>query len=284
MNLIIVSGLSGSGKSIALQALEDTGFYCIDNLPAGLLPHFVQQFQDSPSEVIQTAAVGIDVRNRRFLDALPETLEKLKSSGIKYRIIFLEADNSILVKRYKETRRRHPMTDQHTSLLEGIELERKLLEPLSGNAELRIETAHTTPKQLRQKIRDFIGTDSDIPITLLFESFGFKRGTPLDADFVFDVRCLPNPYWQPELREFSGMDKEIISFMNDHQEVSDMATEIQNFILKWLPNFIEEPRSYLTIAIGCTGGQHRSVYLAERIGNFFSGKGYGIQVRHRELP
>jgi UPF0042 nucleotide-binding protein len=283
MNLIIVSGLSGSGKSIALQALEDFGFYCIDNLPAGLLPHFVQQLQQTSTDDKQTAAVGIDVRNRLFLDALPATLEELKSSGINYKIIFLEANDSILIQRYKESRRRHPMTDQHTSLLEGIELERKLLEPLSENADLRIETAHTTPKQLRNKIRDFIGSDSDTPITLLFESFGFKRGTPLDADFVFDVRCLPNPYWQPELREYSGLDDQIISFMDDHEEVSEMATEIQNFLLKWLPNFIEEPRSYLTIAIGCTGGQHRSVYLAKRIGSFFSSQGYRTQIRHREL-
>lgn len=283
MNLIIVSGLSGSGKSIALQALEDSGFYCIDNLPAGLLPHFVQQLQETSSANNQTAAVGIDVRNRLFLDALPATLEKLKSLGIKYKIIFLEANDSILIKRYKETRRRHPMTDQHTSLLEGIELERKLLEPLSGNADLRIETAHTTPKQLRHKILCFIDSDSDTPITLLFESFGFKRGTPLDADFVFDVRCLPNPYWQPELREFSGLDEQIISFMNNHGEVSEMATEIQNFLVKWLPSFIEESRSYLTIAIGCTGGQHRSVYLAKRIGDFFSSQGYRTQIRHREL-
>lgn len=283
MNLIIVSGLSGSGKSIALQALEDFGFYCIDNLPAGLLPHFVQQLQDSSSDKNQTAAVGIDVRNRRFLDALPETLENLKSLGVKYKIVFLETNDSILIKRYKESRRRHPMTDQHTSLLEGIELERKLLEPLSGNADLRIETAHTTPKQLRNKIRDFVGSDSDTPITLLFESFGFKRGTPLDADFVFDVRCLPNPYWQPELREYTGLDEQIISFMDNHKEASEMATEIQNFLTKWLPSFIEEPRSYLTIAIGCTGGQHRSVYLANKIGKFFSSQGYRTQIRHREL-
>lgn len=283
MNLIIVSGLSGSGKSIALQAMEDFGFYCIDNLPAGLIPHFVQEHQEASSSNDQTAAVGIDVRNRRFLDALPASLEKLKSQGIKYKIIFLEADDGVLIKRYKETRRRHPMTDQHTSLLEGIELERKLLEPLSENADLRIETAHTTPKQLRQKIRDFIGTDSDSPITLLFESFGFKRSTPLDADFVFDVRCLPNPYWQPELREFTGLDEEIISFMDKHNEVSDMATEIQNFLKKWLPSFIEEPRNYLTIAIGCTGGQHRSVYLANRIGNYFIDQDYRVQIRHREL-
>ena len=283
MNLIIVSGLSGSGKSIALQALEDFGFYCIDNLPAGLLPHFVQQLQESNPDESQFAAVGIDVRNRLFLDSLPATLRELKAMGITRKIIFLEANDSILIKRYKETRRRHPMTDQHTSLLEGIELERKLLEPLSENADLRIETAHTTPKQLRSKIRDFIGSDNETPITLLFESFGFKRGTPLDADFVFDVRCLPNPYWQPELREYSGLDKPIISFMDEHKETAEMASEIQNFLLKWLPNFIEEPRSYLTIAIGCTGGQHRSVYLAKKIGDYFSDKGYRTQVRHREL-
>ncbi len=283
MNLIIVSGLSGSGKSIALQALEDFGFYCIDNLPAGLLPHFVQQLQESSPEENQSAAVGIDVRNRLFLDALPKTLKELKALGITHKIIFLDTSDNILIKRYKETRRRHPMTDQYTSLLEGIELERKLLEPLSENADLRIETAHTTPKQLRSKIRDFIGSDNEAPITLLFESFGFKRGTPLDADFVFDVRCLPNPYWQPELREYSGLDKPIISFMDEHKETAEMASEIQNFLQKWLPNFIEEPRSYLTIAIGCTGGQHRSVYLAKKIGDFFADKGYRTQVRHREL-
>lgn len=284
MNLIIVSGISGSGKTIALQALEDIGCYCIDNLPAALLPHVVEEFiQHNEPDGVQVA-VGMDVRNRKFLDELPESLKTLKARGIKYRIIFLEADESILVKRYKESRRKHPMADERTSLLEGIRLEKKLLGPLSDEADLRIDTTHTTPQALRHRIKDYVSTADDENLTLHLVSFGFKHGTPLDADFVFDVRCLPNPYWNPELRKYTGLDEPVEKFLQEHDEVRGMIREIVGFLEKWLPSFLREQRAYLTVAIGCTGGQHRSVYITERLGEEFEEAGMRTQVRHRELP
>ena len=297
MSLLIVSGLSGSGKSIALQALEDLGYYCIDNLPAGLLPHFTEQllgtsihsrrkseankssFGDAPSHT----AVGIDARNRAFLGVLPQSLARLEQLGVKYRIIFLEADENVLVKRFKETRRRHPLTDKDTPLLEGIRLERKLLEPLSFNPALRIDTTHTTPHELRTRVQDFARGDDSSGMTLLFESFGYKKGTPADADYVFDVRCLPNPHWQPELRPYTGRDPQVVAFLERHTEVQQMFDELRGLLERWLPGFEAERRSYMTIAVGCTGGQHRSVYLVEKLAAYFTGKGVKTQIRHREL-
>lgn len=279
----MVSGLSGSGKSIALNALEDSGFYCIDNLPARLLPHLAEQIQQSGGQSPADVAVGIDVRNREFLSGLPDALKKLSLLGVPYQIIFLEADEAILIKRYKETRRKHPLTDEDTSLLEGIALEKVLLNPLSANAALRVDTTFTTPHQLRQQILDFSSGSEPNNITLLFRSFGFKHGTPLDADYVFDIRCLPNPYWQSELRQFSGVDEPVIEFLEKQSEVNDMFESICAFLEKWLPSFIKENRSYLTIAIGCTGGQHRSVYLTDKLASYFTAKGVRTQVRHREL-
>lgn len=283
MSFLLVSGLSGSGKSIALHALEDSGFYCIDNLPARLLPHLAQQIQQSGNQPIDNVAVGIDVRNREFLKGLPDALKELSQSGINYQIIFLEADDAILIKRYKETRRKHPLTDEDVSLLEGISLEKSQLNPLSSNATLRVDTTFTTPHQLRQQILDFANSSNSDRLTLLFRSFGFKHGTPLDADYVFDIRCLPNPYWQTELRQYSGLDEPVIEFLEKQTEVHEMFDSICAFLEKWLPSFIQENRSYLTIAIGCTGGQHRSVYLTDRLASYFSDKGIHTQVRHREL-
>ncbi len=196
MSFLIVSGLSGSGKSIALQALEDQGFYCIDNLPAGLLPHFAEQLRAGGDPVGNTA-VGIDARNRSFLDVLPDSLKRLQTLGVDYRIVYLEADEATLMRRFKETRRKHPMTDDATPLLEAIRLEKQLLEPLSVAAALRIDTTHTTPHELRARVQDFARAGDSPGMTLLLESFGYKKGIPGDADFVFDVRCLPNPHWQP---------------------------------------------------------------------------------------
>ncbi len=283
MSFLLVSGLSGSGKSIALNALEDSGFYCIDNLPARLLPYLAEQIQQSGDQSSDNVAVGIDVRNRGFLSGLPEALKKLSEIGVKYQIIFLEADEAILIKRYKETRRKHPLTDQDTSLLEGISLEKDLLNPLSSNAELRVDTTFTTPHQLRQQIIDFSSSGESGNLTLLFRSFGFKHGTPLDADYVFDIRCLPNPYWQSELRQYSGLDEPVIEFLEKQSEVNEMFDSICAFLEKWLPSFVKENRSYLTIAIGCTGGQHRSVYLTDRLATYFTSTGVRTQVRHREL-
>ncbi len=282
MTVYIVSGLSGSGKSVALQVMEDMGFYCIDNLPASLLPHFARQSAEADTAGFKNAAVGIDARNRRFLDALPQSLDRLKSEGMPYRIIFLEADDAVLVKRFNETRRRHPLTDEHTPLLEGIRQERLMLEPLSFNADRRIDTTHTRPQELRQLVRDYAG-GADKGMTLLFKSFGFKHGTPLDADYVFDVRCLPNPYWQSELRGYSGLDAPVIQFLERQEQVQKMFDQLCAFLENWLPAFIQEQRSYMTIAVGCTGGQHRSVYLARKLAEHFAARGVNTQLRHREL-
>ena len=283
MSFFIVSGLSGSGKTIALQALEDTGFYCIDNLPAALLPHFAGLLADMRNNAVMNAAIGLDVRNRAFLADLPKSLSELHARGIHYRIIFLEAEDSILVKRFKETRRKHPMLDHQTPLVEAISIEKELLEPLSFGAALRIDTTRMTPHELRTQVRNFARGEETAGLTLLFVSFGYKHGTPLDADFVFDVRCLPNPYWQTELRQYTGLDKPVVEFLKKNDEVEAMYDEIRGFLENWLPRFEREDRTYLTIAIGCTGGQHRSVYLVRRLAEYFSDKGIKTQVRHREL-
>jgi len=283
MSFFIVSGLSGSGKTIALQALEDIGFYCIDNLPAVLLPHFSGLLADMRSNAIMNVAIGLDVRNRAFLADLPKGLDELRARGIHYRIVFLEAEDSILVKRFKETRRKHPMLDHQTPLVEAIDVEKKLLEPLSFDASLRIDTTRTTPHELRMQVRNFARGEDTAGMTLLFESFGYKHGTPLDADFVFDVRCLPNPYWQTDLRRYNGLDEPVVHFLEQYDEVKAMFEELCGFLEKWLPRFEREDRTYLTIAIGCTGGQHRSVYLVRRLAEYFSDKGVKTQVRHREL-
>lgn len=283
MNFYIVSGLSGSGKTHALQALEDAGFYCIDNLPAALLPQFAQYLQQANADSNRRAAVGLDARNREFLADVPKSLETLARLGVKYRIIFLEAEETILVKRYKETRRRHPMIDADTSLVEAIRLERTLLEPLASAASLHIDTTRTTPHELRHQVYNFVRGDETAGITLLFESFGYKHGTPLDADFVFDVRCLPNPYWEPELRRHTGLDEPVAKYMERYEEVQAMFDELRRFLETWLPRFEREHRSYITIALGCTGGMHRSVYLVHRLAEYFAGKGITTQVRHREI-
>lgn len=283
MSFLIVSGFSGSGKSIALEALEDKSFYCIDNLPPALLASFAEQVKTAKTDSLNNIAVGIDARNRSFLDDLPDSLSRLESRGIQYRIIFLEADESILVKRFKETRRKHPLTDKKTSLLEAIRKEKRLLEPLSANAAIRIDTTHTTPHELRHQISDYARGEETSGITLLFESFGYKHGTPLDADYVFDVRCLPNPYWQSDLRKYTGLDEPVISYLEKDKQVHAMYEDINSYLEKWLPSFEREDRTYMTIAIGCTGGQHRSVYLAERLAGYFSDMGIKTQIRHREL-
>lgn len=283
MSFFIVSGLSGSGKTIALQALEDIGFYCIDNLPAALLPHFAGLLTDMRNNAIVNVAIGLDVRNRAFLADLPKSLDDLRTRGIHYRIIFLEAEDSILVKRFKETRRKHPMSDHQTPLVEAIRAEKTLLGPLSVEATMRIDTTRTTPHDLRSQVRNFARGEDTVGLTMLFESFGYKHGTPLDADYVFDVRCLPNPYWQTELRQFTGLDEPVVRFLQQHQDVQSMLDEIRGFLEKWLPHFEREDRTYLTIAVGCTGGQHRSVYLVHRLAEYFANKGLKTQVRHREL-
>lgn len=283
MNFFIVSGLSGSGKTIALQALEDMGYYCIDNLPAVLLPEFARELLSRHNDGYQDAAVSIDSRNRGFLETLSENLNELESLGLECRIIFLEADESALIKRFSETRRKHPMTDQDTSLVEAIRLEKTLLSPLAANAAKNIDTTATTPHELRGIVRNYAGAIHAEGLSLLFESFGFKHGTPLDADFVFDVRCLPNPYWEEALRHLTGEDPPVIDFLNKHSGVQEMINQIATFLDTWLPSFEAEHRSYITVAIGCTGGRHRSVYVATQLRTRFMGRRHNVQIRHREL-
>lgn len=279
MRIVIISGLSGSGKTIALQAYEDDGFYCIDNLPATLLTEFIISTLDTETCDI---AISIDSRNREFLAKLPDQLEKLDDKNFNYQILFIDAEDEILIKRYKETRRKHPLSSGSVSLPEAIELERKLLSPLKEQAHRHFETTNKTPHELRRLVRDFIGAGKSNDPVLLFESFGYKYGLPRDADFVFDVRCLPNPHWNEKLRGYTGQDQAIVDFLQTHQVVSEMIHDIRNMIEKWLPEFSKENRSYITVAVGCTGGKHRSVYISEQLASAFTDKAT-TQLRHREL-
>jgi len=283
MSFFIVSGLSGSGKSIALQALEDLGFYCIDNLPASLLTSFTREFSTVSDTEFSGCAVGIDSRNRGFLEALPDTLAEIMSRELDCRILFLESEESILINRYSETRRRHPLTDGDTALVEGIRREQELLLPLRMAATRIIDTSHTTAQKLRTLVREFAGDRGDSKLTLLFESFGYKLGPPADANFVFDVRCIPNPYWNRELRDLNGQDELVIEFFRSKEDAVHMIEDIKTFVENWLPRFKSENRTYLTVAVGCTGGQHRSVYIAESLAAQFGGDNVNVQVRHRDL-
>jgi len=284
MKLYIVSGTSGSGKSIALHALEDLGYYCIDNLPVGLLPAFVQELQAAQRQGYSNAAVGVDARNlANDFTVLPEALKHMRDSGIPYQILFMDADDDTLFKRFSETRRPHPLTRGDTPLADAIRRERELLEPIASRADLRLDTSHTNVHQLRDLVQAHVGAAASGKLSLLFESFGYKHGIPVDADFVFDIRCLPNPHWKPSLRALTGRDTDVITFLEQQPEVENMFQSISGFIGTWLPHFENDNRSYLTVAIGCTGGQHRSVYFAERLAHHFASDRAKVSVRHREL-
>lgn len=283
MRLIIVSGLSGSGKSVALNTLEDCGFYCIDNLPLGLLPALVSKLLNASNNPYEKVAVGIDARNiSEDLKRFPKYYDELNKMDINKEILFLEADVHTILKRFSETRRKHPLSTGNIPLAEAIEKERQLLRPLLEHADLHIDTTDNNIHQLRELIKKRIKDKTD-RISVLFESFGFKNGIPSDADFVFDVRCLPNPHWEPELRALTGMDNAVIKFLREHPAVDNMAEYIKSFIERWLPEFESDNRSYLTVAIGCTGGHHRSVYIVTMLAEHFRKISDNIQVRHREL-
>jgi UPF0042 nucleotide-binding protein len=278
MQLVLVSGLSGSGKSIALNVLEDAGYKCVDNLPAPLLSDLVNHLRFESCERI---AVAIDMRGGASIAALPPQLRLLESEGVQVRFVFLDARDDKLIQRFSETRRRHPLADDNITLAEAIANEREALETLAFLGH-HIDTSNLRPNALRQCIKDFIALDSTKGITLLFESFGFKHGIPLDADLVFDVRCLPNPYYDPQLRPLSGKDQPVIDFLGAQPEVAKMLGDIHRFVDEWLPAFVRDNRSYLTVALGCTGGQHRSVYFAEQLATLFTDKAR-VLVRHRTL-
>jgi len=285
MKLLVISGQSGSGKSVSLNTLEDYGYYCIDNLPLGLLTDFGKLLAQADSPVFQHAAVGIDARNQ--LDDLSnfnDALKKLKEIGLEYEVIYLRAETSCLLKRFSETRRKHPLTNDQVSLAEAIELETERLAPIINHASLQIDTTSTNLHQLRELIRTrLVDASKDSKLSLLIQSFGYKHGIPVDADFVFDARCLPNPYWDPQLRGHTGRDPEVISFLSESELVTQYLEDVSGFIGRWLPCYEQENRAYVTVSIGCTGGQHRSVFLTEQMSRQFSGLGYKVITRHREL-
>lgn len=284
MKLVIVSGMSGSGKSVALHTLEDIGFYCIDNLPVGLLADFGRHMTEQDSKSVERYAVGIDARNgAEDLSRFPRILDELEGRGIRSEILFLRAAYTTLIKRFSETRRRHPLSLPNTSLEEAIQREAELLAPIRERADLVIDTTATNVHQLRELVRERLDRRADARLSLLFVSFGFKHGIPKDADYVFDVRCLPNPHWEPRLRPLTGRDADVQRYLEAQPSVERMYTQIRDFVEEWLPSFEREGRSYLTVAVGCTGGQHRSVYLTERLAEHFRQRSDNVIVRHREL-
>lgn len=282
--LIIVSGLSGSGKSVALRTLEDLDYYCVDNLPAELLTAFVRSMADAESPRARLA-VGIDVRNvASDLSRMGEWLSAVAALGYDHRLVFFDTSDEVLVKRYSETRRKHPLSHQGLALSDAIAMERERLRPLRALADTIIDTSGTNVHQLRRAVLSQIEPGISPKVSLLFESFAYKGGIPGDADFVFDARCLPNPHWDPALRPLSGRDAPVREHL-DHQEVvREYAAQVSGFLDTWLPRFESETRSYLTIAFGCTGGRHRSVYLAEKLARHFRERGReDVLIHHREL-
>ena len=285
IELLLITGMSGSGKSVALTALEDLGYYCVDNLPPELLQPFIEL---EHSHGARKVAIAIDVRSAASLPGLPRQLAELRHAperGVQLRTVFLDATTDTLVRRFSETRRRHPLSlrgerdDQHHALTDAIEQERELLSELREHA-LVVDTSLLLPTQLRTEVKDLIGT-TPAGLTLVFESFAFKRGIPIDADFVFDVRMLPNPHYVPALKPLTGRDRPVADFLARHDDVQRMEQQIGDFLRQWLPLMQQDHRSYVTVAIGCTGGQHRSVYLVERLGGTF-GADWATRLRHRE--
>jgi UPF0042 nucleotide-binding protein len=283
MHLVIVSGLSGSGKSTALHVLEDVGFNCIDNLPVSLLPALVAQIQIHKDNT-QRFAIGIDVRNAwQDLNIFPLMIETLKEAHLPFRVLFLDAQTPVLIQRFSETRRKHPLSDKHTNLAEAITAEQELLEPIRDTADQILDTSHLNLHELRDLVKERVVGRHESTMAILFESFGFKHGLPVNADMVYDTRCLPNPHWKPNLRPLTGKDHEVIEFLEEQVSVEEMYSDIEHYLTRWLPRYQANNRSYITIAIGCTGGQHRSVYLTERLQKHFDQFYSDVQVRHRDI-
>jgi UPF0042 nucleotide-binding protein len=283
MKLTIISGRSGSGKSTVLHVLEDRGYYCIDNLPASLLSSLASRIS-SDATGIPNVAVSIDARNiSADLDKFPRIISELKNKSLSTEIVFLDANSQTLLKRFSESRRKHPLSSEAIGLKEAIDKESELLEAISIMASLSIDTSNMSLHQLRDTVKNHLLDDQQTTLALLFQSFGFKNGLPVDADIVYDVRCLPNPYWDNSLRSLTGLDDAVVGFLDSQEEVQEMCSDIENFLQKWIPSFESNNRSYITVALGCTGGQHRSVYMCEKLGEIFSTQGSNVQVRHREL-
>ncbi len=284
IKLVIVSGLSGSGKSVALHTLEDLGYYCIDNLPMYLLEAMAKELKEKPESTYNKMAVSIDARNQTSdLHRLPKLVKDIREYGVHSQMVFLEAQDDVLLRRFSETRRKHPLSDENRSLSDAIQLEREILEPYLSEADLRIDTSRTNQHELRDLIRGYMDERKPRKISVQFQSFGYKHGVPRDVDFVYDVRCLPNPHWEKELRALTGLDQEVADFLKGDVRVEQLKSDIISFFERWIPIFEADGRNYLTVAIGCTGGQHRSVYIVEQISSHFREKGRDTITRHREL-
>ena len=284
MRLIIVSGLSGSGKSVALHILEDLGYYCIDNMPAALLKSVIEEVTSDGDESTQLLAVGVDARNRQEdLESLPRLLTELKQQQIQTEMLFLQSSDDVLLQRYSESRRRHPLAEHGTALRAAIDQERELLSVIVNAADLIIDTSRTSVYELADTIRERVDRRSAQSLSVLIESFGFKNGIPADADFVFDMRCLPNPYWTVELRGLTGRDKEVSNFLDAQDAFVRMYEDILGFLRRWIPEYDDVHRGYLTVAIGCTGGQHRSVYMTEKLAAALRDMHDPVLTRHNEL-
>jgi UPF0042 nucleotide-binding protein len=283
--LLIISGLSGSGKSVALHVLEDLGYYCIDNMPAALLKSVVNEVMQQDEHPEVRVAVGVDARNRPGdLKALPSLIDDLQRDDVRTELLFLQADDEVLLKRFSETRRRHPLAEPGTELRQAIELERNLLGPVINAADLIIDTTHTSVYELAEAVRDRVDRRKSNTLSVLIESFGFKHGIPADADFVFDLRCLPNPYWESSLRNKTGQDTAVAEFLERQPQFNQMYEDILQFLSNWIPRYVSFDRSYLTVALGCTGGQHRSVYMAEKLTKSLRLVHDPVLTRHNELP
>lgn len=284
MRLIVVSGLSGSGKSVALNMLEDLDYYCVDNIPAGLLPGFIAYTVRTNEPAYRLTAVGVDARNRpEDLADVPRLVEELRRSGVGCEMLFLRADNEALLKRFSETRRRHPLSRTGLGLQEALDQEARLLAPVANAADLTIDTSRLSVHELRELVRERVVDRKGGGPSLLFQSFAYRHGVPDDADFVFDARAMPNPYWDPALRDFTGRDEAVVRFLDGHEEVARFVNDLQGFLERWLPSLVRSNRSYITVAVGCTGGQHRSVYLAEKLAAHFNGRFGQALIRHRDL-
>lgn len=284
MNLLIISGRSGSGKSTALSVLEDIGYNCIDNLPVSLVPALIAQIKLHLDPEARKFAIGIDVRAAwHELDQLPTLLDNIRASEQQCQLLYLDAQDNILIKRFSETRRRHPLSNEKIDLLGAIDREIEILAPIAKAADQVIDTSTLSLHQLRDCIKKAVQSADDKGMVVQFQSFGFKHGAPTDADLVFDVRCLPNPHWVPELRSQTGLDQDVANFLGAESDVVDMQADIEQYLRRWLPSFAANNRSYITIAIGCTGGQHRSVFLAQNLYTLFADSYTDVQIRHRQL-
>jgi UPF0042 nucleotide-binding protein len=284
VHLVVLTGMSGGGKTVALRALEDLEFYCVDNLPASLLPRLVNAvLEDRGGQRMTRIAVGVDARNREHdIEIMPSVLSELAAAGVQVHLIFLDCSDEVLIKRYSETRRRHPLAMRNVSLADAIAAERRLLRPLMGIAEKVIDSSALNVHQLRRMVATDYARATE-GLTVMFQSFAFKRGLPLDADFVFDARCLPNPHWQPKLRPLSGKDAPVREFLDADPLVGEFFADTVRWLEAWLPRFEADDRSYVTISVGCTGGRHRSVYLVEQLAAHFRARRDGVLTFHREL-